>query len=246
MFETFLPSVKIGCLQPLSVIDNAPYEFYRMAPKNVMAVLIPVGLAEFSAEDVERVFVPLDRYLDQLMERGVDLVIQNGVPLPLLIGLEAHDRMIDHIAEYTGLPATTTLQSVVRGISDTGLRKIAVVNKWSDAMNVTLGDFLARVGVSIVGRSTRSIAPAEFMKIKDEEHMRLAYDLGCRAFRDNPDCDGVYIGGGSWLAEPVAERLEDEFGKPVICNQPAMIRNCLRMLNAWAPRQGFSRIMATP
>jgi maleate cis-trans isomerase len=127
-----------------------------------------------------------------------------------------------------------------------GLRKIAVVNKWSDAMNRTLGEFLGRAGVSIVGHSTRSIAPAEFMKIKDEESMRLAYDLGSRAFRDNPDCDGVYVGGGAWLAEPVAKRLEDEFGKPVISNQPAMIRNSLRMLNAWTPRQGFSRIMATP
>ena len=35
---------------------------------------------------MERVFAPLERYLDQLMERGVDLVIQNGVPPLILIG----------------------------------------------------------------------------------------------------------------------------------------------------------------
>jgi len=244
MFE--VPKFAVGCLLPLPVVDLAIYELYHFFPRNYVLVMIPIGLAEFTAADVERVFAPLDRLLDQLMERGIDVVTQNGVPLPLLIGLDAHDRMIAHMADYTGLPATTTLQSVIRCISDMGLHKLAVVNKWSDAMNQTLGDFLGRVGVSIVGRSTRSIAPAQFMKIKDEDHMRLAYDLGCRAFRDNPDCDGVYVGGGSWLAEPVAKRLEDEFGKPVVCNQPSMIRNCLRMLNAWTPRQGFCRVMATP
>jgi len=50
-----------------------------------------VGLKEFSRGDVERVFAPLEFYLDQLMEREVDIVIQHGVPLPLLIGIEAHD-----------------------------------------------------------------------------------------------------------------------------------------------------------
>ena len=31
MFEEFQPKVKIGALKPLAVIDNAAYEFYRIA-----------------------------------------------------------------------------------------------------------------------------------------------------------------------------------------------------------------------
>ena len=94
MFENDVPKHKIGMLQPLALIDNTPYEFYRLAPPRVMLVMIPIGLAEFSKGDVERVFAPLDSYLDQLMDRGIDMVVQNGVPLPILIGIEAHDRMI--------------------------------------------------------------------------------------------------------------------------------------------------------
>jgi len=97
MFDGFVPRFKIGCLMPGAVIDNHAFEFYRLAPPGVMLVMVGVGLKEFSSADVERVFAPLDRYLDQLMERGVDLVIQNGVPLPILIGIEAHDRMLAHM-----------------------------------------------------------------------------------------------------------------------------------------------------
>jgi maleate cis-trans isomerase len=244
MFEAYLPRHKIGCLQPGTMIDNHPFEFYRLAPPGVMLVMIGVGLAEFSRGDVERVFTPLDRYLDQLMDRDVDLVIQNGVPLPILIGIEAHDRMIAHMAEYTGLPATSTVLSVVRAASELGLRKVAVVNKWTAAMNATLAAFFARDGVSVVGGATKSLDPAEFHRIETGDHMRLAHELGRRAFIDHPDCDAVYIGGGSWIAEPVAVRLEAEFGKPVLCNQSAVIRNTFKMLGIWQPIAGHSRVLA--
>src|SRR6478672_13556492 len=114
MFEGFTPRLKIGCLMPGAVIDNHALEFYRLAPPGVMLVMVGVGLREFSSQDVERVFAPLDNYLDQLTERGVDLVIQNGVPLPILLGVKAHDRMIAHMAEHTKLPAKSTVLSVVR------------------------------------------------------------------------------------------------------------------------------------
>jgi len=73
-----------------------------------MLVMIPVGLGEFSKHDVERVFAPLDGYVDQLMERGVDLIMQSGVPLPLLIGIEAHDRLMERIEQRSGKPATSS------------------------------------------------------------------------------------------------------------------------------------------
>lgn len=246
MFDGFVPKLKIGCLMPGKVIDNHPFEFYRLIPTGVMLVMVGVGLREFSRDDVERVFEPLDRYLDQLMERGVNLVIQNGVPLPILIGIEAHDRMIAHMGAYTHLPATSTVLSVVRAATDLGIRKVAVVNKWTEEMNRSLAAFFARGGVRVIGAATKSLQPADFHRFDAGDHMQLAYELGQRAFLVHSDCDAVYIGGGSWIAEPVAARLEAEFGKPVLCNQSAVIRNTLKMLGAWTPIEGQSRVLATP
>jgi maleate cis-trans isomerase len=246
MFDGFVPKLKVGCLMPGAVIDNHAFEFYRLAPAGVMLVMVGVGLREFSRDDVERVFEPLDRYLDQLMERGVNLVVQNGVPLPILIGIEAHDRMVAHMGNYTRLPATSTVLSVVQAAADLGVRKVAVVNKWTEEMNRSLAAFFARGGVTVIGGATKSLQPADFHRFDADDHMELAYALGRRAFLDHHDCDAVYIGGGSWIAEPVAARLEAEFGKPVLCNQSAVIRNTLKMLGAWTPIAGHSRVLATP
>src|SRR5262245_49557629 len=216
MFEHHIPRHKVGVLLPLSIIDNAAYEFYRLAPPGIMQVMIPIGLAEFSSADVERaLFKPLAANLDKLMERGINMVVQSGTPLPILIGIEAHDRMIEFMTKHTGVPASSTVLAVCRAARHLGIRNLGLVNKWSDAMNKTLGNFLAREGVSVCGGATKEMAPTEFQKIESRDHMQLAYALGRRALLDHPDCDGIYIGGGTWIAEPVSERLEEEFGKPV-------------------------------
>src|SRR5256885_16338235 len=131
MFEDELPKRKVGVLSPLPIIDNGAYEFYRLVKDRIMLVLIPVGLAEFTDKDVERVFAPMDSYLDKLVERRVDIVVQSGVPLPALIGVAAHDRLLGHMASYTGRPATSSILGVVGAAKRLGVTRIALGNKRS-------------------------------------------------------------------------------------------------------------------
>ena len=243
MFEDYLPQKKIGYLSPLGVIDNGPFEFYQAAPKGVMLVMIPVGLQEFTKEDVERAFSTLDKDLDQLMERGVDVVLQAGVPLPLLVGPEYIDRLLEHIRERTKVLATSTVYCVVAAAKHLGLKKIVAANKWNPKMNETLKQFFAQGGVSMIGTHNRSMVPSEFVKMSDQASIDLAYDLGRGAFQNFPEADAVYIGGGSWLTLPVIKRLEEESGKPVITNQISVIWDLCHKLDCWTSRQGFGRLL---
>ena len=245
MFEEYLFKHRIGALVPLSVIDTSASEFYRLAPPGILLVMIPLGLEKFSSEDVERVFAPLDEYLDKLMDRGVHVITQTGVPLPILIGVEAHDKMLAHITAHTGVPATSTVLAVGRAARHLGVRKLALVNKWTEPMNRSLGEFLAREGVTVCGTATKELTPDVFQKLDAEDHMRLAYELGRKAFLDHPDCDGIYIGGGTWLAEPVASRLEEEFGKPALCNQTVALWDNLHILKDWTPLPGRGRMLGS-
>jgi maleate cis-trans isomerase len=246
VFEDDLPKQKIGVLTPLPVIDNGAYEFYRLVKDRIMLVMIPVGLREFSSKDVERVFAPVDSYLDKLMERRVDIVVQSGVPLPALIGVEAHDRLIAHIADYTRRPATSSILGVVESAKRLGIKRLALANKWSDEMNRTLGEFFSRENIAIAGVAAKVLAPSEFQKMSGDDNIQLAYELGRQALRELRDADGLYIGGGAWLSQPVAEALEEEFGKPVITNVAAMIRNVLTQLKCWAPIEGHGRLLGAP
>jgi len=243
MFEDDAPKKKIGVLSPLAVIDNSAYEFYQLVPKGIMMVTVPLGLQEFTAQDVERVFAPIDAQLDLLLERGIDIVQQAGVPLPLLIGPEALQRLLDHIEAQTKLPASSTVLDVVAATKRLGLQKIAVANKWTAAMNHTLAQFFARERIAVVGANTQPMQPREFVKLRSDASLQLAYALGRGAFEKFPDAEGVYIGGGAWLTLPVIDRLEAEFGKPVLTNQVATVWHALNLLGCWAPIQGFGRLL---
>src|SRR5438552_16692913 len=117
--------------------------------------------------------------------------------LPTLIGMAPHCRLTAHVSRYTKLPPTSSVLSVVRAAEDLGIRKVAVVNKWTDEMNRSLGAFFARGGVSVVGGATKSMHPHDFHQIEAGAHMQLAYELGRQAFPDHPDCAAADIGGGS-------------------------------------------------
>ena len=242
--DNILPTSRIGYLSPLAVIDNAAYEWYRLAPARMMAVFIAVGVTEFSGTEMDRVFAPLDSLLDQLMARHVDLVLQAGTPLAVLMGMDSHDRMMAHIAARTGKPATSTTLAVTRAAAHLGMKKIALVNKWSASMNRTLADFYARAGVEVVGAATNEMPPSDFVRIRADDHQQMAYALGKKAIADNPACDGIYLGGGTWISEPVATRLERETGKLVICNQTAQIWDILHLLGQWRAMPGHNRLLA--
>lgn len=246
MADDHLPLRKIGHLSPQSVIENQPYEFYKLAPDRVMLVSVAVGLQRFSRQDVERVTAPIEALTLQLVERHVDIVVWGGVPLPVLIGQEAHARVLDRITSVGKVPATSTVLCVVEAAKGLGLKNIAVANKWTDEMNATLADFFASGGVTVSGRSTRPMAPSEFNKLTARAGVDLAYELGRAALEADPDADGLYIGGGAWLVLPASMRLEREFGKPVINNQTSLVWHVCRTLGCWQPKQGFGKLMATP
>ena len=243
MFRDELPEKKIGYLVPRHLVENQAYEFYRMAPPGIMLVLAPCGLGDFTAADVSRVAQSLEIVLDRLLERDVDIILQAGVTLPLLLGVEAHDRLIAHIAEYTAIPAVSHMQNVIAAIKHLGLKNVLVVNKWSDTMNATMKAFFERDGISLAGVCSKSMSPSQFGELPTGDSAQLAYDLGIRGLREYPKADGLYIGGGSWLAQPVSEQLEAEVGKPVICNHSASMWHLLTLLGKWRPCPGHGNLL---
>jgi maleate cis-trans isomerase len=149
------------------------------------------------------------------------------------------------MANYTARPATSSILGVVEAAKHLGVARIALANKWTDAMNATLGEFFARMDIAIEGVASKVLAPSQFQRMSGGDNIDLAYALGCQALRDFPEADGLYIGGGAWLSQPVAEALEAEFGRPVITNVSAMIRNVLTRLNCWAPIPGHGRLLGS-
>ncbi|MFC1816565.1 hypothetical protein ACFL0M_11670 [Thermodesulfobacteriota bacterium] len=138
--------------------------------------------------------------------------------------MDYHDALLARIEKATGLPATSTIRNNVTAAKSLGIRNIVLANKWGPDINKVLGMFFEREGIQIAGINCRSMVPSQFLKLKDGEHLALAYELGREALANNPDADGLYLGGSAWLTYPLVKPLEKEFGKPVIVNEMTEVR----------------------
>jgi maleate cis-trans isomerase len=241
-WKDVLPKRRIGTLSPLAQVENAPMEFYRLVPKDVLNIYVSVGLEKFSAADVQRVYKPVEKMVKDLIQRECDIVVQSGVPLPILIGVKAHDKLMKRIAGC-GVKATSSVTAVARAARHLGIKNIACANKWSPAMNKNLGEFFAREGVNMIGVSSQIMTPDKFGELTTKAGLDLAYELGVRAIKENPKADGLYIGGGAWLAYPAAKYIEKKFGIPCISNQDSVLWDCLKQVKFWKPIKGETKLL---
>lgn len=244
--EGYVPIRKVGYLYPQRILDYGPYEFYHMAPDRVLIVGIPVGLTEFSVEEVDRVYAPIEKLCDLLVERHVDIIVQGGGPLAVILRREGLRRLLDHIESYTKLPATSGLLCCMEAAKALGVKKIAVINKWNQSMNDSLAEFFAEIGVTVAGTTSRSLQPTQFNKLTTDESVNLSYQLGRTALEAYPDADALYIGGGAWLTLPAVLQLEKDFGKPIIAQQPATAWHVCKMLDCWQPKKDMGAVLALP
>lgn len=244
-FDEFLPKRKLGILTPLAVTENGPYEFYRIAPKGTSMVMVPFGIEKFSSDDLDRVLEPLDSMIDALVQRHVDIIISSGVPLSLLMGPDAHDAFLARIANRSRLPAGSTLTAAIAAARHLGIGRIAMVNKWNADLNRSLADFFARDGIETVGTATEVLPIEEFQGLPSGDSMELAYTLGRQALEQFPEAEGVFLTGGTWLAQPVCEELEREFNKPCLGNQACALWDALNRIEGWAPIRGHGMLLAS-
>jgi maleate cis-trans isomerase len=177
----------------------------------------------------------IDRELAHLVSRGADVIVQSGTPLALSLGPQGLERMLANMRAASGRPVLSSALNAVAAARAVGARRLVAANKWNAHLNRQLADFLGHFGIALVGSAADSQEPAHFQSADLRAGAELAYRLGRDAFERQPDADALFIGGGAWLAEPAAERLEREFGKPVITSLNGAVRAILKELGCWRP-----------
>src|SRR5262249_46316914 len=144
-------------------------------------------------------------------------------------------QLLARVRDRCGVPVLSSALNAVDAAQALGVRKLVVANKWNDTINRQLADFLGGWDVELVGSAAESQEPAPFPRAALREGAGRAYRLGREALERTPAADALFIGGGSWFADPAAERLEREIGKPVITSLNGAVRAILKTLGCWRP-----------
>jgi maleate isomerase len=144
-------------------------------------------------------------------------------------------------AAHPNIACTTPITAAIAGMKTLGVRRIAMLTPYVDAVNRLLRDFILARGleVPVVG---------SFNHDEDREVARITTDsvkTAVRSLAAEPSVDGVFVSCTSLRVAAIVEELEAELGKPVTSSNHALAWHCLRLAGCKDVVPGFGRLFRT-
>jgi maleate cis-trans isomerase len=237
------PWYRLAYITPHPIVDNVPYQFYRVAPEGVMLMLANLEIADYTIAAVEHQMPTFWKHVEELAKAGANRVVLTGVPVSAALGRERVLSMIAEAKKMAGVELDTDLEAIAAAALHVGAKRVALATRWHDGLNDAVAGYLKLAGVEVAGRKARGATMAQNATLKAKDGMQLAIDLGSGALRAAPDAQALILPGGRWLSTHAVEPLEAEFKKPVLLNLNCSLWAGLRAAGRGLPVAGQGMLL---
>lgn len=240
------PWYRLGYITPHPIVDNVPYQFYRIAPDGVMLMLANLEIADYTIVAVEHQLPLFWKHVEELAEAGANRVVLTGVPVSAALGRERVLSMIAEAKKMAGVELDTDLEAIAAAARHLGTTRVALATRWHDGLNDAVAGYLKLAGIEVVGRKAKGATMAENATLKAKDGMQLAIDLGRGALSAAPEAQALILPGGRWLSTHAVAPLEAEFGKPVLLNMNCSLWAGLKSAGRGLPVEGQGMLLSSP
>lgn len=237
---------RVGWIHPRVNSDVEVYDFYRVAPEDVLLVITHLEVVDSSRkEEVDASLAVLERAVERLTMAGVDFIMKNGSPVHLRYGNEGHRKIVERMRAVAKVPVTTGAQALADSLRELSARRILMVSSWrreSTDLLSNLRNFLEAEGIEIaavegIGHQLQSF---EKNKLAPREIFTAVVD----AFKRHDDVDAVYIQSGTMATVGMMDELEKKLGKPVVSSNAANIWGSFKPLGIGVGA-GYGRLLSS-
>ena len=252
---------KVGFISPPGWFDISPTEFRRIAPGNTVVMQTVMRLPDFnySLDSFSRAVPELGMCFNSLAAAGADVVAQFGYPFSLVHGWERAQQIQESIQNTTDTHFIMMGVEVVNALKHLNCKSLAVASTYySGKMSGILHEFLSEAGLNVIqSENWQSQGMAQdtgsdvFIGEGDLDPMDWqtpvhAVEKAVRNVSQNaPDADCILVTGGGMRLLDIAERLENEVGKPVIGGDITLYWGILRRLGVTERVRGHGKLLAS-
>ena len=157
----------------------------------------------------------------------------------ILQGLE-YDRHLQHeIEQAAGVPATTATQSILEALQVLGVKRIAAVSPYPEAIDRAEHAFFQSAGIEVV--SSACLGIKEGFELASPTLQDL-HALALRAWQ--PGAEALLISCLNLWSQGAIERLESELGVPVVTSTQATFWRLLRIAGIADRIPRYGRLLA--
>jgi len=239
---------RVGFITPSPGHENNCHEFYLMAPDGVTIVLTSLRVTELTQQEYDSAVDRIGVAVAELDDRGVDSIVQAGVPLVVTKGWGFEEKLLAQIASQTSIPAATDIGACVAAMQNLRMESVVMLTPFDEAMHRQLTDYVANAGIEVV--ATRSLWPS------DESSMSRRYGVSTmplsepyraakELFRSTQNADGIWITGALMPSVAIIDSLEQDLGVPVVSSMQAMMWAGLALARVKASVPGYGQLFGT-
>lgn len=228
---------KIGLLLPSSNLVVEPW-FNHVAPHGVSFHVARMPLSKVSIEAVDDMVQHSIRAAREVADAQVQIIAYCCTAATLFKGPRYNKEIIAKLSEETKLPVTTAMDSILKGLSVLGLKRIIVVSPYRDEFDRLEIQFFNECGIEVLGTKGMGISdPLELAKPSPEE----VYQIAKATWKS--EADGMFISCLNLRAQAIIDALEADICKPVVTAVQATLWNCLRLVKVNEVIRGYGRLL---
>lgn len=229
-----------------SSVQRGPgYQFYKIVPTDVMLVVAPLGIKDYTQDRVDEAITSFDDRVDSLAKEKADHLILGGAPVSAQLGRERVQRLLREAEDRSGIPGDGPIEAVIAAMKHLGLKRIAVGSRWADELNAKVAAYLEAGGLEVVGITSRGQWAGEAFGMSFEEGLQTAIDVGREAAALDPSVDAIWVAGGAAMALHAIPAIEAEYHKPVFTNLSAEVWHGLVHPKIIDPVKDWGTLLAT-
>ncbi len=248
---------KVGFLAPLTVWNDAPLDFLRVAPDGTSvagAFISARGLGRTMAcFGLDRIFEALPAMQEatqDLAVAGADVVAQFGIPFSLVHAERARETQ-SQVADAASIPVVLMGAAMLDALDHLGLRRIAIAGGY-----YTAGDWtsMAKRGFESNGFDVifqeNWVEQGIVASAKESDRLAWEHDTAITkahvlrtAERAGHSGDAIAVCGGGLRLLGHAAELEAATGLPIVAGDLALFWATLKAIDARPRSTGWGRLL---
>lgn len=231
---------KFGFINP-SICDSVLLEFYHMLPEGILVTPADLKVQNLTDEEFKKEVINKILEAAKIVDyEEVQAIIVGGTPPITKMGFEVEKEIIEKVEAQTKKPSSTTPTAEVDALRFLGLKRIALVSPYVEALNQHLKSYLEYRGFEVVAVSGLGIVKnAHLTKVSFD----TAYTLSKETFlKAKGSVDGIFLSCPRWPTVRCIAPLERDLSVPVVSTAQALVWKALSLLNIHEVKPGFGRL----
>lgn len=243
MFETkskFGWRARIGVIYPASGL--ADMEYYELCPPGVTVHVTRTSVpneGDVTLEDMTELAggEEFDRLAGDLATVRPSAIAWMCTSGSFSRGPDWDKKLRETLTENGGCPATTTSTALVTAFNALEAGRVSLATPYEPRLTQKLVEYVEHFGITSVNEVSLdlthdwdigTLGPAELRELVVEA--------------DDPRADAVFVSDTGIVLSPIAEKLEEDLGKPVFSANMATIWQALRLSGVNEPQDGLGEL----